>query len=164
MKFDKDNKYIIEDDVIRFNQYPYAAILALAQSRDGNVYYGAYDIYRLQSINSDYKRQILFPIQINTTNKVYVKDLQINQDEKKRTMTIDLAYNRTSDGPYSQVITLKVPKAFLDGIYNITNTENNITEVVNSSIDTTLPTYSIIMIKLTSETHSQLAIVGTKHE
>jgi glucose/arabinose dehydrogenase len=164
LKFDKDNKYIIEDDVIRFNQYPYAAILALAQSRDGDVYYGAYDIYRLQSISSDYNRQILFPIQINTTNKVYVKDLQINQDEKKRTMTIDLAYNSTSDGPYSQVITLKVPKAFLDGIYNITNTENNITEVVNSSIDTTLPTHSIIMIKLIPGTHSQLAIVGTKHE
>ena len=107
LKFDKDNKYIIEDDVIRFNQYPYVANFISHNLGDGNVYYGAYDIYRLQSINSDYKRQILFPIQINTTNKVYVKDLQINQDEKKRTMTIDLAYNSTSRWSYSQVITLK---------------------------------------------------------
>jgi glucose/arabinose dehydrogenase len=167
LKFDNDTTHIIQDDVIRFYQYPYSAILALAQSRDGNVYYGASDIYKLQSINSDYKRQILFPIEMNSTNMVNVKDLQINQDEIKRAITIEIdlqTYNSTIYSSYSPTMTVKVPKSLLDRIYNVTNVENNISNLVNSSIDTTLPTYNIIKMGLKSGTHSKLTIVGTKHK
>jgi glucose/arabinose dehydrogenase len=161
LKFDKDNNHIIEDDVIRFNHYPYTAIIALAQSPDGDIYFGASDIYKLQLVNSEYKRQILFPIEVNSTNTVDIKDLQINQNEQKRTTEIMLQiHNNSKFVSHSPVLTMKVPKILLDRIYNVTNMENN-KKIVDSTIDTKIPSYNIVNFKLTSGKYSHLAIVGT---
>ena len=95
---------------------------------------------------------------------VNVKDLQINRDEKKGTMTIEMDLQTSNYSSYSPDMALKVPKSLLDRIYNVTNMENNKTELINSTIDTTSSTYNIIKMHLTSGTHSKLAIVGTKHK
>jgi len=90
-----------------------------------------------------------------------ISRILINQNEQKRTTEIELQiHNNSKFVSHSPILTMKVPKILLDRIYNVTNMEDN-KKVVDSTIDTKLPSYNIVNFKLTSGRYSHLAIVGT---
>jgi len=160
---EKDSVHVIEDDVIRFNHYPYEAIQAVAQSPDGDIYFGAANIYKLQSIDNSSKMQMLFPIGLNFSNTVAIKNLDLKRDEQNRTTSIDLdlqTYKLSNQSSYSPVLSLKVPKIVSDQIYNVTITEGNKTKIADSAIETSAAADTMIKIKLPSGAHLQSTVVG----
>jgi len=145
LQFDKDNEEIILEEVISLDQHP---LVSLAQSPDGSIYYGAYSIYRLESVDVIGKKQMLFPVEI--TGSVDVKELQFYKDEKKMVIDMHPYGNYTS-------ASIKIPRALLDGILPITDEKQG----TNFMVDNSSPGYNIVNANLTSDGDSKLVIVGT---
>jgi glucose/arabinose dehydrogenase len=170
LSLDKDNKQIIMEEKIEFRSNPFAPIIGLAQSPDGDIFYSAYDIYKLELIDASTKRQILFPVEINSS-AIYVKDLQLYSDEKK--MTIDVYAknnNNNNTATLSSLLTVKIPKILLDGIFTVTSSNNTSSseklekqqsvKVIDFTIDYSTPGYTTINIPLTLDGDAKLSIIG----
>ena len=106
---------------------------------------------------------MLFPIGLNFSNTVDIKNLDLKRDEQNMTTTIDLdllTYNLSNQSSYSPVLTLKVPKIVTDQIYNVTITEGNKTKIADSTIETSAAADTMIKMKLPLGAHLQSTVVG----
>jgi glucose/arabinose dehydrogenase len=98
-----DNGQVVEEYVIVVEAHP---LVSLAQSADGSIYYGAYRIQKLESVDFANKKQVLFPVEIS--GSVEVKDLQLLRDEGK--MILDVH-------PYGPTaVTVKIPTGLMGDI------------------------------------------------
>lgn len=125
LKLDRDNHRIIEEEKITLGLYPYSAITGLAQSPDGDIYFSSFDVYKLTSINSQSKFPVLFPVQLNSTEKVQIETLQMDKNMNSKRLTIDLnTYDNVgttvSSDTASIYLKVEIPKVIF-GLYNFLN-------------------------------------------
>ena len=137
-------------------------IISLAQSPDGNLYYGAYNIYELNHVTIGDKKQVIFPIEFNSTG-IAVKSVQIDKVGTKVTIDIHPLSNRD---PYASLY-VKIPKQLLNGIFqvldNSTKVHTNQTAMtISSDIDSSNAAYTLLDIRLNSGEDLTLSIVGKK--
>ena len=165
VKIDKSTGQIVLEEKIDvvYPKVPIAVpIISLAQSPDGNLYYGAYNIYELNHVNSGDKKQSIFPIEFNSTG-IAVKSVQIDKVGTK--VTIDIHHYSNRD-PYASLY-VKIPKQLLNGIFqvlgNSTKVHTNQTAmIISSDIDSSNAAYTLLDIHLNSGEDLTLSIVGKK--
>jgi len=173
LKIDKQTNEVIEEEKIRLLHYPEnriaVPVIGIAESRDGSVYYGAYSIYKLESVDASNKKQYIFPVEVNSKDSM-IRGLQIDLD--KKAMVLDVHAYSNNDNYLSPSVSVKIPKRILDGIFEVSSTNieqktrlENVARqnaVVNYAIDEfTSPDYTIINIRLKSDVDSKLSINGT---
>ena len=144
LQFDKDNKEIVQEEVIRTNHTGY--VTTVAQSPDGSLYFGGSAIYRLEGVDITDKEQFLFPIRIS--GPVEILFFQLIEEEKTLFMNV-----KAQQIP-SQM-SIKIPKMVLDGIATVK--QGN--EEIDFVIDDSSPDYNIVNVQLSSS--RDLRIVGT---
>lgn len=162
-----NNNSITDEMAIEFNGIEDNAI-ALAQSSSGDVYFGAYNIYKLTSINILQSRQMIYFIEF-TLNGAEVENPSF--DINKATLSFLLRTNTEQDTlpPFIQV---KVPKVLLDGIFEVSSVDHpsNQTKyenpIVSSEIKEQYKTSNIgdtiINIKLNKGANDLISIKGLK--
>jgi glucose/arabinose dehydrogenase len=171
LTFDKINHKIVMEEQIRLKHKPVAPIIAIAQSPDGGIYYGGFKIYRLNSIDTTNKLQILYSVEAKSSAAVDIRQLRINPDKKELVVDIDIS-NRTDSHPF---LTLKIPRKLLDGlseVYRNDTAYKNLDDKqykkherlqfsnIHFTIDNSDLNYTILNLEFPREADTRISIVG----
>ena len=145
LKLSEDKKKIVQELKIDLGHYPFVPTVGIAQSPDGKIYYGAYQIYTLDSIGE--KKQMLFTIKVDRPSIVDVRE--INVDQKQKTILIDASVNGTL--PLDATLTAKIPRALLDNVTTVAVDDGKQgTNPVQFKADNFDPGYTAVTINIGS--------------
>jgi hypothetical protein len=99
----EDGKKLLQEIEMKTAVYPSKEVVGTAVSPGGDIYFGAYDIFKLTKLDLKSKVEAMFPIHINATN---VKVSGVSYSEPTRQLTLDLTkrHARTT-------LSIKVPKS-----------------------------------------------------
>jgi Glucose / Sorbosone dehydrogenase/Concanavalin A-like lectin/glucanases superfamily len=121
----KHNNTIYEKE-IRLSTFPYEAVIGISSDKAGNIYFGGHKIHKLQSLVQDSERQIVFPIQINSTyniNRLDIYSLDGSADDNgpDKFMLVNMSTvsdNTTTDNP-EDYVDISIPKDIMEDIESI---------------------------------------------
>jgi glucose/arabinose dehydrogenase/plastocyanin len=162
---DKSSK-VIEEEKIALRHYPFEPVVSIAQSPSGDIYFGGYHIYKLQSVDMSSKTQDLFPIEIKSLSNVAIEDLQSSNNDGGIAVNIHISTNKngssSSTRPFLQ---MNIPSALIPEISSVTTTiingEKQLSTKPVDSTTTSSPSYNTIGIHFQPEIdYSQLLING----
>lgn len=105
--------------------------IAVAMAPNGDLYFGGYRIFKLQSLNSQEPNQISYLIRVELSEGVIIKDLQVYPKDK--TMVIKVH----NDNASNSFLNLKIPKELIQGIFKVTIPNTN-TETTDRQLDYTI--------------------------
>jgi glucose/arabinose dehydrogenase len=120
----------ITEERIHMRHFPFEGVVGLAQSPSGDIYFGDYSIYKLESINPDSKRQTQFPIQINSSldaNSVSIQSSANYYQGGSSKTNITLNINKINDDTFSNLhnfLNIRVPKDIMRYIDSVRVLDN----------------------------------------
>src|SRR5918999_955577 len=114
LKLSEDKKSIVEELKIELSHFPFVPTVGIAQSPDGKIYYGGYQIYTLDSIGE--RKQILFPIEVDLLSGVNIGEISVNQEQRR--ILID-AYVNGTVAP-DATLTMRIPRSLLENVTTVT--------------------------------------------
>jgi len=114
-----ENKQADKELILAFNETAglIGPIIGIAQSPTGDIYFGGYHIFKLQSIDEQEETPVTFLVQAEASQALDIKDLQVFTKEK--TMVINLQNGNSS----TSFLNLKIPKELLQGIFSVKTTK-----------------------------------------
>jgi len=158
----RDGMKLLSEILIQSSSYPSDNVVATAVSPDGYIYFGAYDIFRLDKLNVTTKEIEMYPIHLNATKS---KVVTVNYSEKRKEVTVGL-----TDRHGLSTLSVKIPKSLIDdapGRYEC-NIKNNVsaTKLNESVIPYNLkvhgrPNSTIMIAQFQSETPENLTMNPT---
>lgn len=109
---DKAKGNLVEELRIKTAIYPSLEVVAVAVSPTGELYFGAYDIMKLKSIDESSKVAVAHTVSVNSTGNVQVPAIEYNQYAKT------ISINFMADGSTAQ-LSAKIPDLMMaDGAGN----------------------------------------------
>jgi glucose/arabinose dehydrogenase len=157
---------VSEEEHIRLRLIPFEPVIGLAQSPQGDLYFGGYNIYKLDSLEIADRRQDLFPISVTLPAGISLRDLQASNDADYAFANLN-ADNITSQSGSSPRISIKVPIELIPEVFAVTSTAVNEDRLTQKSqldftIDNLDPSYNTLDIGLPANIKDlQLYINGT---
>jgi len=117
LEIDPVTNSLKEETKIDLHFYPYTPVISIAASPSGELYFAGYEIYKINSIDSENKKIAMYPIDVNSTNLVLS---QMKFYENGNQLVFDL-----EDEPGPSTLSIKIPKSInqyneLDLISNTT--------------------------------------------
>jgi glucose/arabinose dehydrogenase len=110
LRLSEDKKSIVEELKIDLEHFPFVPTVGIAQSPDGKIYYGGYQIYTLDKIGK--KEQILFTIEVDSPPTVNIGEINVNEEQKRIAVDANLSGTVAPDS----TLTLRIPRALLDNV------------------------------------------------
>jgi glucose/arabinose dehydrogenase len=158
LKLSEDKKSIVEELKIELSHFPFVPTVGIAQSPDGKIYYGGYQIYTLDSIGK--REQILFPIQVNLPSAVNIRDISVDQEQKR--ILIDANVNGTV-AP-DAILTMQIPRGLLDNVTTVTIDSPQGPNAIEFNIDEFGPDYTTLSVNIGSHPANEggLKLTGLK--
>jgi glucose/arabinose dehydrogenase len=144
LKLSEDKKSIVEELKIELSHFPFVPTVGIAQSPDGKIYYGGYQIYTLDLIGE--RKQILFPIQVNLPSAVNIRDISVDQEQKR--ILIDANVNGTV-AP-DAILTMQIPRGLLDNVTTVTIDSPQGPNAIEFNIDEFGPDYTTVSVNIGS--------------
>ncbi len=167
LTLDNSSKQVIEEEKIALHHYPFEPVISIAQSPAGDIYFGGYHIYKLQSVDTAGKTQYLFPIEIKSLSNVAIKDIQWSHNSAGIAINIRTSTNNNGNSsPTVRFLQMNIPVALIPEISSVTTTftkagQGLLTKPVDSTIIRSSPYYDTIDIHFQPEiNYSQLSING----
>jgi Glucose / Sorbosone dehydrogenase len=157
VKLDDSKKNVVQEIHIELGHFPFVPTIGIAQSPDGKIYYGAYQIYTLDSIGP--QEQTQFNVQVDAPSAVDVADVTVNEAQKS--VVIDASVNATIAS--DSTLTVKIPKSLLDGVSTV-GIEGQHGANVDFTVDSSDPSFNIVKIGIASALSNdnlKVAIAGT---
>jgi glucose/arabinose dehydrogenase len=114
LKLSEDKKSVVEELKIELSHFPFVPTVGIAQSPDGKIYYGGYQIYTLDSIGE--RKQILFPIEVDLPTAINIGEINVNQEQRR--ILID-AYVNGTIAP-DATLTMRIPRSLLENVTTVT--------------------------------------------
>jgi glucose/arabinose dehydrogenase len=122
LTLDKLTHRVIMEEEIHLNHKPFAPVVSIAQSPDGDIYYGGFKINKLKSIDITNKQQILFSVEAKSSDPVDIKNFQINPDKKGIAIEAHISNKTNFFHPF---LTIKIPKQLFYGISKLYTIDTN---------------------------------------
>ncbi len=123
-----NNGQLKEELKIDFSFHPLMPIVGVAVSPNGDIYFGGYDLMKLNSIDMQHKVIMTNPIQINTTN-CQLTDLALDNAHKNITASLDPEIVKVGGDNKTSAITMKIPKSMMDNFsFEVSNIETAASE------------------------------------
>src|SRR5918995_6510875 len=144
LKLSEDRKRIIQEIKIELEHYPFVPTVGIAQSPDGRIYYGGYQIYTLDSIGE--REQMLFPIEVHSPSAVNIGEISVNQDQKR--IVIDANVNGTVAPDVT--LTIRIPRSLLDNVTTVTIDSQQGPSAVEFNIIEFGPDYTTVSVNMGS--------------
>ena len=123
IKVDTSNEKLLEELEIRLKFYPLQQVIGIAKSPTGDIYFGASDIYKLNSVMDSSKVVTMYPVQINTTN---IQVSVLNYDGSKLVVNLN-------DGQGPSELSLKIPNSLIGEFTSIANTFHSETTIAKDN-------------------------------
>lgn len=108
IKLNEDGTRLLEEWRIKTSFYPSLEVVSVAVSPDGYIYFGTYDIFRLDSIDLSSKVATLYPVGVNATN-VDVSEVTYQESAQE----IALILNNRHD---SSSVLVKIPFSLMSSV------------------------------------------------
>jgi glucose/arabinose dehydrogenase len=121
----KDNKHIVTEDHITLRHYPFEPVDGIAQSPNGSIYYGGYNIYKLSTLNMHSKDQDLFSLEVSHSPTIIIDDLQMRRNDRMfLNLRTDQSLNKNNDGSFVYpTMKIKIPTSLLNNLSAVTFTD-----------------------------------------
>jgi glucose/arabinose dehydrogenase len=159
VRLGEDKKSAVLEYKIELANFPFVPTIGIAQSPNGEIYYGGYEIYALESI-SGIEQQILHIVRVDAPAAVTVADLQVDQDNNR--ILVDAIANGTIAPDAS--LAIRIPRSLLDGITTVALDGQQDT-TLNFNLDNSDPNYTTVNVGLGSAlsqgSNAKLAITAT---
>jgi hypothetical protein len=128
-KISEDGRSLLEEIILQTSHYPSTEVIGTAVSPNGDIYFGAYDIFRLDKIDPTSKEQMMIPIQIKATN---VNVSNVNYSEQTKELTINLTNRHDSSS-----LTIKIPRSDIEGITGLyeCKSKNNLSQSYQTIVE-----------------------------
>jgi hypothetical protein len=147
LRLSEDKKSIIEELKIELEHFPFVPTVGIAQSPDGKIFYGGYQIYTLDTIGK--REQMLFTIEVDSPSGVNIREINVNEEQKR--IVIDASVNGTV-APDS-TLALHIPRALLDNISTVAIDDRQLGPIpIEFSINEVGPDYAIVSVNIGAET------------
>jgi hypothetical protein len=104
----KDGRKLLEEVKLVTSVYPLLEVVGVAVSPTGELYFGAYDIFKLVNIDNNSKVQTMHSVQINATN---VKVSSVNYSESTKELKVKL-----TDRHGLSTLSVRIPKSLMEHI------------------------------------------------
>jgi glucose/arabinose dehydrogenase len=138
----EDKKSVVLEYKIELAHFPFVPTIGIAQSPNGEIYYGGYEIYALDSI-SGREEQILHVARVDAPAEVNVADLQVDQDNNR--IIVDASANGTIAPDAS--LAIRIPRSLMDDITTVAlNGQEDTTLKFN--VDNSDPNYTTVNVRL----------------
>lgn len=157
-------KQLLEEDHIRLVIVPFHPVIGIAQSSDGDIYFGGFYIYKLDVVDVAQKRQDTFPVVLNSSSDVILNDVQGSNDADYLYADLKIDQNATiNSSSLPSFVTFKIPTIFLPGILSMTYTTRDGEKVpADFAVDNSNPAYTLTRVQLPQNiTDTQLFINGS---
>jgi glucose/arabinose dehydrogenase len=139
-----NKKSVVQEIKVELGHFPFVPTVAIAQSPDGKIYYGAYQIYTLDSIGE--RQPTLFKVHVNAPPVVKVAEIRV--DEAQKRVLIDASVNGTISP--DSTFTAKIPKFLLDKITTVNINGQQSTSAIDFAVDDSDPNYNTVSVKIAS--------------
>lgn len=113
IRLSDDKKHVTEEIQVKLEHFPFVPTISIAQSPDGKIYYGGYQIYTLDSLSK--KTQNVFEVKIDAPAALTVDDLTVQPEQKK----VEISANISSALGPDSTLTAKIPKSLLDNVTTV---------------------------------------------
>ena len=149
LRLSEDKKSIVEELKIDLEHYPFVPTVGIAQSPDGKIYYGGYQIYTLDTIGE--KEQMLFTIEVNSPSTVNIGEINVDELQKRIVVDANLSGTVAPDS----TLTLRIPRALLDNITAVAvDDRQRGPSPIEFSINEFGPDYTTVSVNIGGETVS----------
>jgi hypothetical protein len=110
----------------RIELYPalFTPVIGIAQAPNGDLYYGSYGIFKLDSLDLETRIPVSYPIRIAASEDISVKNLKFDQDGKR--IAIDVSINEPGTSvepevsdPARSTVSIKIPRILMDEITGV---------------------------------------------
>jgi glucose/arabinose dehydrogenase len=115
---------VAEEEHIHLRLIPFEPVIGLGQSPQGDLYFGGYNIYKLDSVEIADRRQDLFPISVTLPAGMSLRDLQASNDADYAFANLNAfsSSNFTSRPELPPRISMKIPIDLIPEIFAVTGT------------------------------------------
>ncbi|MDQ6723125.1 MAG: right-handed parallel beta-helix repeat-containing protein, partial [Thermoproteota archaeon] len=129
-------------------------VIGITQTPNGDIYYGAYHLYKLVSVFENKSNQILFPLKFDYSNNIVIDNVLAKSGNY---VIVDLHFNgnhhNTSANSTSEYIKLQLPKSLINDIGNvnasiISSKDEIIQKIIPLSLDNPSLKYNDITIPI----------------
>ena len=158
LKLSDDNKRVVQEIKVELGHFPFVPTVGIAQSPDGKIYYGGYQIYTLDSVGE--KEQMLFTVQVDAPATVDIAEISVDGEQSR--VVIDASVNGTISP--DATLTARIPKALLESVATVGVEGQQGAGDVEFTIDGSDPNYNAVTIGIASALANnslKLIIVGT---
>ena len=173
LKFDSENRSIVEEQWIKLDIYPYSAVIAIAASPlTQDIYFAGNAIYKLTSIDSSTRNQTVFPVPFGfETEKNIVNTVEFSREAEISEMTAEIESSNLDGAEQMEsglTLNIEIPKALLSNIYNVTMTFDNGINGPTKSAETGInnsanPLNSLIELEYMPSSRFHVEIVGSSN-
>jgi glucose/arabinose dehydrogenase len=168
LQLDRASKQIVQEYRIDLENYPFKPVVGLSESPNGDLYFGAYAIFKLNATNIHPKKQYLFPLEINSSSSVNIEGIQFDPKGAKMTMDLNNQANATdlkstSPTPSSTLLKLEIPKALLNDVVGVINSDAH-KQLQFTSTNSTSPDYNVFSIQVPNVPHLEIIVIGSTLE
>jgi glucose/arabinose dehydrogenase len=159
VKLSEDKKKIVQELKIDLQHYPFVPTVGIAQSPDGKIFYGGYQIYTLDSIGVS--EQMLFTISVDAPSAVDIGEISVDKEQKRIMLDTSIKGALAPDA----TLTAMIPRDLLDNITTVALDGQQSSSAIEFSVDNSAASYTAVTINigsaLTSNNSLKLSIVGS---
>lgn len=151
-----ENKTVIEEELkIDLALFPFVPTVAVAQSPDGEIYFGGYQIYRLNSISEPVGN--LHQVIVDAPDGLTISDLQLDLENSK--MVIDTTVGDAVDS--DDMLTVRIPKGLITDIATVRMESSEPTNF-EYTLDSSDPDHDTVKVALDGidPGSTRIAIIG----
>jgi glucose/arabinose dehydrogenase len=142
LRLSEDGNNIIQEIKIDLEHYPFVPTVGIAQSPDGKIYYGGYQIYTLDSISEE--GQMLFTINIESPPAFEISEIRVEEEQKR---IIIAASTKGMLAPESTLIA-RIPRTLLDNITTAAVESQQGSSPIEFLVNEVGPVYTTISVEL----------------
>lgn len=142
LRLSEDGNSIIQEIKVELGHYPFVPTVGIAQSLDGKIYYGGYQIYTLDSIGE--AEQMLFTINIESPPAFEISEIRVEEEQKR--IIID-ASTKGMLAPESTLIA-RIPRTLLDNVTTVAVEGPQGSGPIEFFINEVGPAYTTISVEL----------------
>jgi glucose/arabinose dehydrogenase len=145
LKLSEDKKSIVEELKIELAHFPFVPTVGIAESPDGKIYYGGYQIYTLDSIGE--REQILFTIEVDSPSAVNIGEISVNQEQER----IMIDANLNGSVPPDAILTVRIPRGLVENVTTAVVDSQQGPNAIDFSINELGPEYTTIGVNIGSQ-------------
>lgn len=162
LKMSEDKKRIVQEIKIELEHYPFVPTVGIAQSPDGTIYYGGYQIYTLDSIGE--REQMLSNIGVDAPSTVGIGEITVDGEQKRIVIDAKVMDRLAPDAN----LTVRIPRTLLDNITAVELVDDDSQQnpsAIEFRVDDSAAGYTAVTISIGSSALSnneglKLAIIG----